>query len=155
MISNPSPLGAFLHSALSSIPTIWMGSLLVLISWPIRQRLVSVYSALWFIWLSSWFMTVYFFCSFSIVLNSDCQQFSVYDAPTDIFSRLGIEKGEVWRVPTFLHLWREYLPGWLGKGGDVTIRAPPPAHFIQAQLFKINSFHFLYICYGNEMNCKP
>jgi len=38
-------------------------------------------------------------------------------------------KTDVWRIPTLIHHWRIFLPGWLEKGKDLTIIAPPPPHF--------------------------
>jgi hypothetical protein len=48
--------------------------------------------------------------------------------------RFGLEKGEEWRLPKFLHHWRLHLPGWLAKGEDLTLLAPPPLYYKQARL---------------------
>jgi hypothetical protein len=52
-------------------------------------------------------------------------------------TRLGLEKGEEWRLPKFLHSWRLHLPGWLAKGEALTVVAPPPPYFLEVpfQLF--------------------
>jgi len=43
----------------------------------------------------------------------------------------GLGKGETWRLPVFIHHWRLFLPGVMGKGKDLTIFAPLPQHFKQ------------------------
>jgi len=59
-----------------------------------------------------------------------------------IMKLLGLSKGEEWRVPAFIHCWREYLPNWFGPGNNLTIYAPPPQHFIQALKESGISFSF-------------
>jgi hypothetical protein len=53
-------------------------------------------------------------------------------------TRLGLEKGEEWRLPKFLHSWRLHLPGWLAKGEALTVVALPPPYFLEVhvQLFR-------------------
>jgi len=59
-----------------------------------------------------------------------------------IMNLLGLSKGEEWRVPAFIHCWREYLPNWFGPGNHLTIYAPPPEHFVQALKESGISFSF-------------
>merc|ERR1711874_460368 len=49
--------------------------------------------------------------------------------PSAVMDRLGVRKGEEWRVPKHLHQFRINLPDFLGPGKHLTVFAPPPKYF--------------------------
>ena len=62
--------------------------------------------------------------------------------PDNILELLGLVKGEEWQIPKMVHQYKLMLPHWLPGGKDVTIFAPPPAHFVKTcQALDIN-FNF-------------
>ena len=62
--------------------------------------------------------------------------------PENILELLGLMKGEEWQIPKMCHQYKLLLPHWLPGGKDVTIFAPPPAHFVKTcQALDIN-FNF-------------
>jgi len=68
---------------------------------------------------------------------------------------LGLGKGEAWRVPAHIHNWRVHLPGWLGKGKDLTILAPPPPHFNQTLKKADITFSFQDFAADKEIEAFP
>jgi len=52
--------------------------------------------------------------------------------PPTVRERLELKKGEEWKIPKHLHHHRIHLPDFLGKGKDLTVRAPLPPHFIKS-----------------------
>ena len=49
--------------------------------------------------------------------------------PFNILELLGLQEGEEWMIPKFLHKHRIHLPGWLEGKKDLTVFAPPPQHW--------------------------
>jgi len=54
--------------------------------------------------------------------------------PSQTLELLGVSKDDSWRIPAYIHRWRFILPGWLGKGKDLAIMAPPPHYFNKTML---------------------
>jgi len=50
--------------------------------------------------------------------------------PRPLLDKLGLQPGEEWQLPKFLHQHRLVLPGWLEGGADLTLTAPPPPHWL-------------------------
>jgi len=61
--------------------------------------------------------------------------------PYPLLEPLGLKKGEEWMLPKMLHQYKIHLPKW-NQGKDITIFAPPLAHWMRTcQLLELN-FNF-------------
>ena len=71
--------------------------------------------------------------------------------PGHILQLLDLSKGQEWRLPKLLHHHRLYLPSWLPGGGDVTVFAPPPPHWVRVSQLLGLKFDFKQFVKSDEV----